>query len=137
VSLAHPEWGDQHSWFGVDGSDRNMDICPELRPCPTCGSVWVELSAVGVRDPQVTGRLEKRWIDFELHRVAFTIPGVYFQEIVAVRVECAEGHSYETDGHRYTWTPSSWAEVNVGMREVLYMLAEMGPGRIRRPRRVR
>ncbi len=136
VSLAHPEWADQHSWFEVEASDRNMDVCPELRPCPTCGSVWVELSAVGVKDPHITGRLEKSWINLDLRTVAVTVPGTYFQEIVAARVECAAGHSYETDGHRYTRTPS-WSEISVSMHPIVYVLAETGPGRIRRPRRVR
>jgi hypothetical protein len=139
VSLAHPEWADQHSWFEVDASDRNMDVCPELRPCPTCGSVWVELTAVGVRDPHITGRLDKSWINLDLRTVAVTVPGTYFQEIVAARVECAEGHSYETDGHRYTRTPS-WkdgVDLTVSLDAVVYTLGKPGRGRIRKAWRVR
>jgi hypothetical protein len=89
----------------------NLDSLPdELCPtdgCPDCGSVWVDVTSVGIVMPyHARGRLVRVFGDQWVVDVAPILAPVR-----AVRLRCFGEHLVEFDGKKFLSWPYSWGGV--------------------------
>lgn len=88
-------------WVRVCDPDRNPDSLPEAftphTGCPSCGSVWVEVNAVGFKMPQdCRGHFEAAVYIVRVQQVV---------SVSAVMLTCAAGHRLEYDGAEFCAAP--------------------------------
>jgi hypothetical protein len=106
-------WEAALSWC-APGRDRNLDGLPDyLTPpdgCPVCGSVYVDLSAIGFMPPHpIPGRFVE-----EFGIVVMDPPPVYPS---GVELVCFEGHHVEWNAHTRTLRRAfSWSSGAVSVR---------------------
>jgi len=129
----------QVGWASLPRHDQNMDGLPDhihVEGCPECGSVWVDLVAVGFTAERTHGG--RAWFDGDELKIEYDTSRLPEPFPRAARLRCVAGHCHDFDSFsgrsrkcpQPTWRTAAMA--GIGMSVVAaYALATLKWARLK------